>query len=319
MIKIDGISKWYGPKQAVNKVSFQVNKGEVLAFIGPNGAGKSTTMRMITGFIPSSEGTILIDNFNIDTQPIKAKSKIGYLPENAPLYPNKTVEEFLGFIAEVRGFTGKEKKEKVQTAITKCFLEPVRHQSIETLSKGYKHRTCFAQAILHDPEVLILDEPTDGLDPNQKREVRNLIKSMGESKAIIISTHILEEVEAVASRVILINEGEKVFDGAPAKFRQQSRTAGSILLTVHGLTKNELIEKIQSAGFATELDIASQDSESITIQIFSDDETEILKKNVADLVKKENMNFSEFKVDKGRLDDVFYDFTQSKEDTKEEV
>ncbi len=316
MIKIDSVSKWYGPKQAVNKVSFQVSKGEVLAFIGPNGAGKSTTMRMITGFIPASEGTISIDGNDIETGAIKAKSKMGYLPENAPLYPHKTVEEFLNFVAEIRGFSGNDKKEKVQTAIDKCFLEPVRHQSIETLSKGYKHRTCFAQAILHDPEVLILDEPTDGLDPNQKREVRNLIKDMGETKAIIISTHILEEVEAVASRVILINEGKKVFDGAPSKFRQQARTAGSVLLTVHNITKNELIEKIQSANFATELDIASQDSESITIQIFSDNDTEKLKQDVANFVKKEDINFSEFKVDKGRLEDVFYSYTEG---NKEEV
>ncbi len=222
MIKVNNVSKCYGSKQAVDDLSFQVEKGEVLAFIGPNGAGKSTTMRMITGFIPISKGTISINGNDIEKNPLEAKQLIGYLPENAPLYPQKTVEEFLRFIADVRGFKGDEKKEKVENAIKRCFLEPVRHQSIDTLSKGYKHRTCFAQAILHDPEVLILDEPTDGLDPNQKREMRNLIKEMGKTKAIIISTHILEEVEAVGSRVVLISEGKKVFDGTPEEFKSKS-------------------------------------------------------------------------------------------------
>ncbi len=222
MIKVNNVSKCYGSKQAVDDLSFQVEKGEVLAFIGPNGAGKSTTMRMITGFIPISDGTISINGNDIEKNPLEAKQLIGYLPENAPLYPQKTVEEFLRFIADVRGFKGDEKKEKVENAIKRCFLEPVRHQSIDTLSKGYKHRTCFAQAILHDPEVLILDEPTDGLDPNQKREMRNLIKEMGKTKAIIISTHILEEVEAVGSRVVLISAGKKVFDGTPEEFKSKS-------------------------------------------------------------------------------------------------
>ena len=224
MIKIDNLSKKFGSKKAVNDISFEVNCGEVLGFIGPNGAGKSTTMRIITGFLPPSSGTVKIDGIDMLTNPIEAKKKIGYLPENAPLYANKTVLEFLNFIAEIRGFKGKERKKRIDTVVSHCFLEPVIHQSIDTLSKGYTHRTCFAQSILHDPEVLILDEPTDGLDPNQKREVRNLIKEMGKSKAIIISTHILEEVEAVTSRVVLINEGKKEFDGTPATFKKLSKT-----------------------------------------------------------------------------------------------
>jgi ABC-2 type transport system ATP-binding protein len=219
MIKVKNVSKFYGAKEAVKDISFEVNKGEVLGFIGPNGAGKSTTMRMLTGFIPISKGEISIGGFNIDDASIDAKKIMGYLPESAPLYSNRTVKEFLNYIAELRGFSGVEKKEKVQLAIKKCFLEPVANQIIETLSKGYKHRTCFAQAILHDPDVLVLDEPTDGLDPNQKREVRKLIKDMGQDKAIIISTHILEEIEAVADRVILISNGEKKFDGTADEFK----------------------------------------------------------------------------------------------------
>ena len=224
MVKIEKVCKDFGAKKAVNNVSFELKKGDILGFIGPNGAGKSTTMRIITGFIPPSSGKVFIGDINMEENPIEAKKRIGYLPENAPLYANKTVLEFLNFVAEIRGFTGSEKKERVREAVKNCFLEPVIHQSIDTLSKGYTHRTCFAQAILHDPDVLILDEPTDGLDPNQKREVRKLIKKMGATKSIIISTHILEEVEAVTTRVLLINEGQKKFDGTPADFKKLSKT-----------------------------------------------------------------------------------------------
>lgn len=223
MIKVENVSKYFGSKKAVDDISFEVKKGDVLGFIGPNGAGKSTTMRIITGFLPASSGKIKIAGADIDESPIEAKMKIGYLPENAPLYHNKTVLEFLNFMAEVRGFKGQERKKRVDEVVAHCFLEPVIHQSIDTLSKGYTHRTCFAQAIIHDPEVLILDEPTDGLDPNQKREIRKLIREMGETKAIIISTHILEEVEAVTSRVLLISEGKKEFDGTPDEFKKISK------------------------------------------------------------------------------------------------
>jgi len=223
MIDVKNVSKVFGTKKAVDDISFTVEKGDVLGFIGPNGAGKSTTMRMITGFLPPTSGEITIAGVSMSDFPLEAKRKIGYLPENAPLYLNKTVREFLNFVAEIRGFSGKEKRVRVEETIERCFLEPVVKQKIETLSKGYKHRACFAQALLHDPSVLILDEPTDGLDPNQKREVRRLIKEMGETKAIIISTHILEEVEAVTTRVLLINNGKKVFDDTPKAFKKLSK------------------------------------------------------------------------------------------------
>ena len=222
MISVENITKVFGSKKAVDDISFEVKKGEVLGFIGPNGAGKSTTMRIITGFLPPNKGEVAISGISMLNNPIEAKKKIGYLPENAPLYANKTVYEFLNFIADIRGFKGAEKKKRVDESVASCFLEPVINQSIDTLSKGYTHRTCFAQAILHDPDILILDEPTDGLDPNQKREVRRLIRRMGKTKAIIISTHILEEVEAVTTRVLLINKGKKRFDGTPGEFKKLS-------------------------------------------------------------------------------------------------
>src|ERR1041385_4990331 len=196
MIKVENLAKFFGPKRAVDGVSFSVERGEVLGFLGPNGAGKSTTMRMITGFIPPSGGTVSVGGFDIVEHPIEAKRLIGYLPENAPAFTDMTVYGFLNFAAEIRGLRGDAKTRAVNRAVEMCVLESVLHQSVATLSKGYRHRTCFAQSIIHDPDVLVLDEPTDGLDPNQKHEVRSLIKRMGEKKAIIFSTHILEEVDA---------------------------------------------------------------------------------------------------------------------------
>jgi ABC-2 type transport system ATP-binding protein len=217
MLTVSNLTKNFGSIQAVKGVSFTVKKGEVLGFLGPNGAGKSTTMRMITGFIPPTSGTASICGNDITANPVAAKRCIGYLPENAPSYHTMTVTDFLTFIGRVRGLEGQSLKDKVEAAIVKSRLETVRKQTIETLSKGYRQRTCFAQAILHDPQVLIMDEPTDGLDPNQKFVVRQMIKEMAADKAIIVSTHILEEVDAVCTRAIVISGGTVVANGTPAE------------------------------------------------------------------------------------------------------
>src|SRR6266700_1039136 len=244
MIRVQNLTKSFGPKLAVNGVSFTVDRGEVLGFLGPNGAGKSTTMRMITGFIPPSAGNVRIGEFDMIEQPIPAKRLIGYLPENAPAYTDMTVFGFLNFAAELRGLRGEEKKKAIHRVVEMCFLETVLYQSVETLSKGYRHRTCFAQSIIHDPDVLVMDEPTDGLDPNQKHEVRGLIKRMGEKKAIIFSTHILEEVEAVCSRAIIIDRGKIVASGTPQQLKSSSEQGGAILLAVRGPTGAQLVEKL---------------------------------------------------------------------------
>ena len=224
MIKVENLRKTFGTIIAVDNISFSVKKGEVLGFLGPNGAGKSTTMRMITGFIAPDSGSVTVGNHEITQAPEQAKSLIGYLPENAPSYPDMTVQGFLRFTAEMRNLNGTARDKAVDHSIEECSLEQVRHQSIETLSKGFTHRTCLAQAILHDPEVLILDEPTDGLDPNQKHGARQLIKRLGESKAIIFSTHILEEVDAACTRAIIIDRGSIVVNGTPDELKKKSKT-----------------------------------------------------------------------------------------------
>jgi len=227
MIEVKGLVKDFGSKRAVDGISFTVRRGDILGFLGPNGAGKSTTMKMITGYLRADAGSASVDGIDVAVDPVAVKRRLGYLPENAPAYPEMTVEEFLGFIAEVRGYRGAERRARIERAVGLTHLQPVRKQSLETLSKGYKQRVGFAQALLHDPPTLVLDEPTDGLDPNQKNEVRSLIKHMASEKAVILSTHILEEVEAICNRVIIISRGRVVVDETPAQL--QARQPGARL------------------------------------------------------------------------------------------
>ena len=217
MLEIRNLTKHFGPLKAVDGISFRVDRGEVLGFLGPNGAGKSTTMKMATGFLSPTSGTAVICGCDIQEDPLGAKRKFGYLPEGAPAYPDMTPAGFLAFVAEVRGVPAERRAQRIQEVVELVHLEKVLHQRVETLSKGFKRRVGLAQAILHDPEVLILDEPTDGLDPNQKHEMRLLIKQMAKNKAIVLSTHILEEVEAVCTRAIIIARGKVLFDGTPAE------------------------------------------------------------------------------------------------------
>lgn len=220
MIEVKDLVKDYGSIRAVDGVSFTVRRGDILGFLGPNGAGKSTTMKVITGFLRPTAGTAVADGIDVTAAPVAVKRLIGYLPENAPAYPEMTVDEYLGFVAETRGFRAAvERKTRVERVVGLCHLEPVRRQTIETLSKGYKQRVGFAQALLHNPPFLVLDEPTDGLDPNQKHEVRNIIKQMASEKAVILSTHILEEVDAICNRVIIISRGRVVVDDTPEGLR----------------------------------------------------------------------------------------------------
>ena len=226
MIVADNLVKDYGNLRAVDGVSFKVDKGDILGFLGPNGAGKSTTMKMLTGFLAPTAGTATVDGFDVRKDPLEVKKRIGYLPESSAAYPEMTVVEFLTYVAEARGYRTVETiNDRLADVIVKCHLQKVQHQTIETLSKGYRQRVGVAQAILHDPPVLVLDEPTDGLDPNQKHEVRKLIAEMSRDKAIILSTHILEEVEAICNRVIIIDQGKVRIDETPDEFK--ARKPGS--------------------------------------------------------------------------------------------
>lgn len=238
MIEVNHLTKQFGHKTAVDDLSFSVEKGEVLGFLGPNGAGKSTTMRIITGFLPPTQGSVKVCGISIKDHPEDAKRKIGYLPESAPLYNDMTVLGFLRFCANIRGLSGSAKREAVDRVVATCFLNSVLHQSIDTLSKGYRHRTCLAQSLLHDPEVLILDEPTDGLDPNQKHEVRKLISEIGKRKTIVFSTHILEEVDASCTRAMIIDRGRIVAQGTPEELRK--RGGGSLTDLFRDLTTSDV-------------------------------------------------------------------------------
>ncbi len=309
MIEVQNLSKAFGAKLAVNDVSFTVQRGEVLGFLGPNGAGKSTTMRMITGFIPPTAGDVIVGGFNIERDPIAAKRLIGYLPENAPSYTDMTVRGFLNFAAELRGFRGAEKARAVERVVEMCFLGSVLHQSVETLSKGFRHRTCFAQSIIHDPAVLILDEPTDGLDPNQKHEVRTLIRQMGEKKAIIFSTHILEEVEAVCSRAIIIDSGRIVANGTPAELKQKSTVAGAVTVRFVNGDPAAVKTKLGELSGGEHLTILSESPTAARIYPRKNGARGELAAAIGQLAARENWQIEELHTEEGRLDEVFRNIT----------
>jgi ABC-2 type transport system ATP-binding protein len=294
----------------VDGISFSVERGEVLGFLGPNGAGKSTTMRMITGFMPPTAGKVSVGGHDVAESPLEAKRLIGYLPENAASYPDMTVHSFLEFVAELRGLDRSARKKALHRVVELCFLDAVLHQSIDTLSKGYKHRTCLAQALIHDPQVLIMDEPTDGLDPNQKHEVRNLIKRMGENKAIVFSTHILEEVEAVCSRVIIIDRGSIVANGTPAELKARSTTAGAVLLRATGITAATLLERLSLVPGAARVEIVRDAEGTVEARVYPDKAAgATLTKNVAETAAREAWHIDEIHTEEGRLDEVFRTIT----------
>jgi ABC-2 type transport system ATP-binding protein len=302
MINVEMLTKSFGPKLAVDHITFTVNKGEVLGFLGPNGAGKSTSMRMITGYLPPTEGSVTIGGFDIVENSLEARRRIGYLPENAPIYSDMSVAEFLGFCAELRGLYGPAKKEAIDRVVEMCFLERVLRQSVDTLSKGFRHRTCLAQALVHDPEVLILDEPTDGLDPNQKHEVRSLLRRLGTDKAIIFSTHILEEVEAACTRALIIDQGAVVAVGTPQELKSKSPWAGSVILTVNRVEQQELVSRLQALPSVSRCDLLSTEDTQVTVRLIP--KGELLSELVA-LVGRSNWQITNLQVDEGRLDDVF--------------
>ena len=296
------LSKHYGNIVAVDHLSFEVGPGEVLGFLGPNGADKSTTMKMLTGFLTPSSGTAVINGHDIIDDSLAARQTIGYLPEGAPSYGEMTVRNFLEFIARVRGFRGREALQKAAVAIERLNLAGVPDQPIETLSKGFKRRVGLAQAILHDPKILILDEPTDGLDPNQKHEVRSLIRAMSSEKIIVISTHMLEEVNAVCNRAMIISDGRLLVDDTPEGLIARSRYHNAVTLVVN--------EPERVASILSEMPQARKvelKEGELTVFPAGDDG---LFEVISDAVKEHSWSVSELRLEAGRLDEVFRQVTQ---------
>lgn len=298
MIEIQQLTKRFAAHTAVDGLSFTVAPGEVLGFLGPNGAGKSTTMKMLTGFLAPTSGTARVFGHDIQRDTLAAQRLIGYLPEGAPCYGDMTVAGFLGFIAEVRGLKGALKRQAVQTASEKVQLESVLNQRIETLSKGFKRRVGLAQAILHDPKVLILDEPTDGLDPNQKHQVRKLIQSLAKDKIVIVSTHILEEVAAVCSRALIIAHGKVVADGTPYELERQSKYHQAVSLVL------EQPVDVQPLKALTGVAGVEQSADGLQLTVLPEGDAVIFPA-VNALLAAQNWPVREVNVERGRLDEVF--------------
>lgn len=306
MIDIRNLTKRFAQHTAVDDLSFQVQPGEVLGFLGPNGAGKSTTMKMLTGFLAPTSGTASILGCDIQTQTLEAQRQIGYLPEGAPCYGDMTVRGFLEFIAEVRGFRGAEKALRVQRAVQQVELEKVLEQSIETLSKGFKRRVGLAQAILHDPRVLILDEPTDGLDPNQKHQVRQLIQGLARDKIVIISTHILEEVTALCTRAVVIAQGRLLADGTPLELESRSRYHQAVTLVADEALDQAALAALP--GVAGVEENAREHSLSVLAQ-----PGEVIFPQVNALIAERGWKVKELNVERGRLDEVFRTLTRGEQ------
>ena len=309
MIRVHSLSKNFNNLLAVDQVSFEVQRGEVLGFLGPNGAGKSTTMKMLTCFIPPSSGTAEICGFSILNNPLQVRSQIGYLPESAPSYDEMLVGEFLRFVAEIRGYSGRELNRRVSIVIEMTSLGDVKNQMIETLSKGFRQRTCLAQALIHDPPVLILDEPTDGLDPNQKHEVRSLIQNMSEERTILISTHILEEVDAVCTRAMIISEGRVVGYGTPDELLSQSLYRNSVIVSVNAEDHMQLMNDFNRLDFVYSVEhIPEKRQGLVTMRLYPENKDSIAPQLKHYLFSK-NIPIEQFIVNRGRMDEVFRELT----------
>ncbi|MEJ6702591.1 MAG: ABC transporter ATP-binding protein [Pseudomonadales bacterium] len=318
MIRVSGLEKTFGEKTIINNLSFSLVAGEILGFLGPNGAGKSTTMKILTGFLKPSAGSVSILGHDVLTDPVAAQKQMGYLPEGAPAYEEMTVLAFLEFIAEIRGFTGQQRRDRITDVVRKMSLQEVLTQKIETLSKGFKRRVGLAQAIIHDPAVLILDEPTDGLDPNQKQQVRALIHSLSKDKIVIISTHILEEVTAVCNRVIIISEGQMVADCSPSALEQESRYHGAVTIRLDNALCESVSQSIRALVEVDSVEVASALVGTSDLTVFGKQGVELYPYLNRYLTQQELVPLGLFQ-EKGRLDDVFRRFTVGQQTVAEEA
>lgn len=303
MISVKNLVKSFNGFQAVNDLSFEIKAGDVVGFLGPNGAGKSTTMKMLTGFLLPTSGEITISDLSLHNSALEIKKKIGYLPEGAPAYGDMTVFQFLTFIAKIRGYKGAEKISKILAIVEQVELQEVLDRPIDNLSKGFKRRVGLAQALIHDPEILILDEPTDGLDPNQKHQIRELIKNLSKDKIVIISTHILEEVTAVCNRVMIIAKGRLLFDDTPKALNRRSKYHGAV--TMHFSYRADVSELGELEGVAE----MEEDLKTGRVTLFPHPGAEILHLVTAH-AQRCKLPVDSLFVEQGRLDQVFREITQ---------
>ena len=310
MIEIEGLTKRFGPLVAVSDLTLNVAKGEILGFLGPNGAGKSTSMKMLTGFLAPTAGRARICDHDIEMDVIAAQSCIGYLPEGAPAYGDMTARGFLRFIAEVRGYKPASAKARIEEVVAKTELKGVLDQPIETLSKGFKRRVGLAQAILHNPPVLIMDEPTDGLDPNQKYSVRTLLREMAAEKAIIVSTHVLEEVEAICTRAVIIDRGQLVADGTPAQLLARSRYHNAVIIIVPQTQSTAVMADLKHLPNLANVEAEKRDGGLCQITAFPR-KNALLIEDVSALAVRQKWDVRELYADAGRLDEVFRAITTS--------
>jgi ABC-2 type transport system ATP-binding protein len=315
LIEGDGLVKSFGTLKAVDGITLRVPRGEVLGFLGPNGAGKSTTMRLITGFLEPDSGRARIAGFDVQEQAIEAKRRLGYLPEGAPLYAEMTPKGLLRFVAELRGLQGDALALAITKAVERTGLGPVLDQTIDTLSKGYKRRVGIAQAILHDPEVLIMDEPTDGLDPNQKHQVRELITEMAKEKAIIVSTHILEEVEAVCTRAIVINKGRIVADGTAEELMRRAPYHGAVAIRVASDRAEAVRGAVAAIAGVDKVETVAAANGKMHLRAIPKNGAGIVT-DVASVIRQKALTVDEIFVERGNLDDVFRQITSSDLDNR---
>jgi ABC-2 type transport system ATP-binding protein len=309
MITVKNLSKRYGDKLAVDDLTFSVAPGEVLGFLGANGAGKSTTMRMIAGFISPTTGQVSVGGHDIEKEPVAAKSCMGYLPEGAPSYGEMTVSEFLDFVADIRGLTGERRRERRSVVIDRLGLAPVIDQVVETLSKGFRRRVGLAQALIHDPQVLILDEPTDGLDPNQKHEVRRLINELSKDKLVIVSTHILEEVHEVCTRAIIIANGRIVADETPTALESRSRYHHAVSLRFE--KDHEFTAATRELALLPEVSAVESNPRERRLTALPKPGANVLAA-VSASIDKHDWDVPELHLESGRLDEVFRTLTDPK-------
>ena len=309
MIEVKDLKKSFGAIDAVRGISFSMDKGEVLGFLGPNGAGKSTVMRMLTGFITPSGGTASIGEHDIISDSIEARKLIGYLPETSPVYSDMTTSGFLKFVGKIRGLRGADLQSRIEYVIEICHLKSVRHQLLDTLSKGFRRRVGLAQALIHDPPVLVMDEPTDGLDPNQKYEVRMMIKKMAADKCIIISTHILEEVDSICTRAIIISEGKLLADSKPEELRCRAKAHGAVRLTLKKSDKEIRIEPIERMPEVSSVEKLESENGRVCFRVFPKSGRNITQEVLA-LLRTENWEVEDMHIERGQLDEVFRDITQ---------